>query len=201
VRKSGAQVGGQDLRDVVDNTLRHGQRAIPDVKREQEFALGVHGGPDPMRGTLQALDGVGRADFPVLDRAEQGKQLIELDLSDPYAMQEVLREGVQLLRRLHEPLQDRLRVHLEDPRRAPDTHAFGQARDDAHDALDGSALAMKERAKGLKKIAATGDTQQLSPGTTIGMAIGAQIPPGDPAPIGTVWVGAKMLRGYPPECH
>ena len=125
MRKSGAQSGADDLRDVVDKALRHGQCAIPDVKREQEFALGVHGDPDPLRQTLQALDGVGLADLTVLDRAEQGKQLIELYLSDPYAMQEVLREGSQLIRRLHEPLQDRIRVNLEYPRRAPDPQAFG----------------------------------------------------------------------------
>src|SRR5947207_1295706 len=29
--------GGHDLRDVVDQALRHRQRALPDVKREQEF--------------------------------------------------------------------------------------------------------------------------------------------------------------------
>ena len=53
---------------------------------------------------------------------------------------------------------------------------------------------MKDRPKGLEKIAATGDTQQLSPGTTIGMAIGAEIPPGDPALIRTVRPCTCTLR-------
>jgi hypothetical protein len=38
-------------------------------------------------------------------------------------------------------------------------------------------------------------TQQLPPGTAIGMAIGAEIPPAHPATIGTVWVRAEMVPG------
>ena len=65
---------------------------------------------------------------------------------------------------------------------------------------------MKNRAEGLEKRAATGDTQQLPPGTTIGMAIGAEIAPADPAAIGTVWVRAEMgggvdLASSPPRGH
>src|SRR5215470_16603462 len=54
---------------------------------------------------------------------------------------------------------------------------------------------MEERAEGLEKIVTTDDTQQLPPGATIGMAIGAEIAPADPAPIHTVWIGAEMVRG------
>ena len=54
---------------------------------------------------------------------------------------------------------------------------------------------MKERAEGLEKIATTGDTQQLPPGTATGMAVGAEIAPARPAPIGTVRIGAEMVRG------
>src|SRR5882724_11124786 len=43
--KQRSAVGGQHLRDVVNKALRHGQCAIPYVKREQEFALRVHGDP------------------------------------------------------------------------------------------------------------------------------------------------------------
>jgi hypothetical protein len=42
---------------------------------------------------------------------------------------------------------------------------------------------------------ATHDTQQLPPGATIGMAIGTEIAPADPAPLRTVWIGAEMVRG------
>jgi hypothetical protein len=43
-----------------------------------------------------------------------------LHLLDPYVVQDVLREGPQLLRGLHQPLQHRIGVDLEHPRRAPD---------------------------------------------------------------------------------
>ena len=77
-------VGRQHLRDVVDHALRHGQCTMPDVERQQEFALGVHGDPDPLGRTLQACDGVGRADRAILHRAEQGKEFVQLHLPDPY---------------------------------------------------------------------------------------------------------------------
>src|SRR5262249_31771229 len=50
-------------------------------------------------------------------------------------------------------------------------------------------------AQGLQEVATTDDAQQLSPGPAIGMAIGAEIPPTRPAPIGTVRIGAEMVRG------
>src|SRR5262249_29791385 len=64
-----------------------------------------------------------------------------------------------------------------------------------HDELDGDALAMEEGADGLEKIATTDHTQQLPPGTAIGMAIGAEIAPSHPTPICTVGVGAEMGGG------
>ena len=166
-----------------------------DVDRQQHLALGVHRDPHPLGRPLQALDGLGRADLPVLDRTEQGKELIELHLPDPHVVQDVSGKGPQLLRRFDQPLQHGIRVHLEHPRRAPDAQAFGQARDDAHDELDSGALAVKDRAEGLEKIATTDHTQQLPPGTATGMAIGAEIAPAHPAPIGTVRVRAEMRRG------
>src|SRR5215217_3607280 len=54
---------------------------------------------------------------------------------------------------------------------------------------------MEEGAEGLEKIVTTDHTQQLPPGTAIGMAIGAEIPPAHPAAIGTVRVRAEMVPG------
>jgi hypothetical protein len=179
----------------MNHTLGHRQGAIPDVERQQQFTLGIHRYPDPLGRPLQTLDGLGLAHLTVLDRAEQRKQLIELHLPDLYVMQEVLGEGAQLLRCLNEPLQHGIGVHLEHPCRASDAQPFGQTGDDAYDEIDGCALAVKERTKSLEKVATTDHTQQLLPGPTIGMAIGAEIAPSHPAPIETIRVRAAMDGG------
>ena len=54
---------------------------------------------------------------------------------------------------------------------------------------------MKDRAKGLEKIATADHTQELPPGTATRMAIGAEIPPSHSAAIGTVRVRAEMVGG------
>ena len=72
---------------------------------------------------------------------------------------------------------------------------MAKLRKDAHDELDRGALAMEEGAEGLEKRAAAGNAQQLPPGTATRMAIGAQITPADPAPAGTVRIGAEMACG------
>src|SRR5262245_51677188 len=59
---------------------------------------------------------------------------------------------------LHQPTEDRIGIDLEHPRCATNAQAFGQTRDNAHDELDGSALAMKDRTMGLIKIALARDT-------------------------------------------
>jgi len=156
---------------------------------------GVHRHPDPLGRPLQPLDRLGLTNRAVLERTEQRKHLIELHLLDPHVMQEVLRKGPQLLRRFHQPLQHGVRVHLEHPRGTTDAQTLSQAANHVHDELDGCVLAMQERAERLEKIATTDTTQQLSPGTTTGMAIGPDIAPADPAPIGTIWVGAEMPGG------
>ena len=86
---------------------------------------------------------------------------------DAYVVQEVLREGLQLRRCLHEPLQHYIGIDFEYSRRAPDAQALSQARNHTHDQFDRGALAMQEGPEDLQKVAATGDTQQLSPGTRI----------------------------------
>src|SRR5207344_3145088 len=94
----------------------------------------------------------------------------------------------------------------EHPRRPPDAHAFGQARDDTHDELDRGALTVQERAESLQEIATTDHTQQLPPGTATGMAVGAEMAPAHPAARGTIWVGAEVRGGIhlvaaPPRRH
>jgi hypothetical protein len=56
-------------------------------------------------------------------------------------------------------------------------------------------LAVKDGAKRLQKIAATHDAEQLAPAPPIGMAVGAQVAPAHPAPVGTGRVGAELGGG------
>jgi hypothetical protein len=67
--------------------------------------------------------GVSRADLPVLDRAEQGEEFVELDLGDAHVVQDILGKGLEMLRGLHQPLQHRVRVDLEHPRHGTDAQA------------------------------------------------------------------------------
>src|SRR4029453_2319094 len=76
-----------------------------------------------------------------------------------------------------QPLQHRICIDLEHPRRAPDAQSLSQARQDTHDKLDRLPLAMEQGPKGLEKITTADHTQQLPPGTATRIAIGAEIPP------------------------
>src|SRR5262245_60219895 len=164
----------------MDKALSHGQRTIANVYHQQHLALRVHRSPDPLRRPLQARDGFSLTDRAVLDRAEQRKQLIELDLLDTHIVQGVSGKCLELICRFDEPLQDCIGIDLEHPRGAPDTQALGQAHEDAHDELDRGALTMKDRAESLEKVAATDDAEQLAPASPIGMAVGAEIAPSRP---------------------
>jgi hypothetical protein len=82
---------------VVDHTLGHRQGAIVDVNHQQQLALGIHGRPHPGGRTIQALDGLSRADRPSLDRAEQGKEFVQLDLPHAHVVQDVTGKRPELL--------------------------------------------------------------------------------------------------------
>src|SRR3989442_11778086 len=51
--------------------------------------------------------------------ALSGKQFIELDLPGAHVVPDVSRKGLELLRRVDQPLQHRIRIDPEHPRRAP----------------------------------------------------------------------------------
>jgi hypothetical protein len=55
------------------NALGHGQRTVSDVDGQEQPGHRVDGHPDPVGGA---------ADFPVLDRTEQGVEFIQLDLGN-----------------------------------------------------------------------------------------------------------------------
>ena len=76
------------------------------------------------------LDRFGFADVAAFHRTEHGVELVELHLAKLEITQEISGKRLQLLCGLHQPLQDGIGIDLEDPRRAPNAQAFGQARDE-----------------------------------------------------------------------
>jgi hypothetical protein len=54
-----------------------------------------------VRRARQAFESLGLADLTVLDRTEEGIEFIELHLRDAHVVQKMLREGLELGRRLY----------------------------------------------------------------------------------------------------
>jgi hypothetical protein len=75
-------IGRQHLRDVVDEALRHGLGPLADVDGHQQLGHRIDRHPHPVRGTGQALDGLGLRELALLDGTEDGIPLIELQLLD-----------------------------------------------------------------------------------------------------------------------
>src|SRR4029453_2165763 len=86
-------------------------------------------------------------------------------------------------------------VHLEHPDRPPEAYALGQAREDADHPLCRHALAMSDRPVGLDPVASTRAALQLTPGTTVGMAMGTPSAQAPPAPILPGGMGTDVQRG------
>jgi hypothetical protein len=66
---------------LVEDALRHGQGPLTEVDGQEEFTLGLHGDPDPMRGARQALDRLILADFALFESTEHGIEFVELHLA------------------------------------------------------------------------------------------------------------------------
>src|SRR5215470_985888 len=148
-----------------------------------------------MRGAGQALDRLLLAHCALLERAEHGIEFIELHLREVQVVQKVLRQGPELLRRLQQPLQHRVRIDLEHSRGAADAQALSEAADDVHDEVDRDALAMEQGAVMLGKVPFAGRTVELTPLTPAGMAVGAQVAQPQPAAVVTVRMRTKVPRG------
>ena len=96
-------------------------------------------------------------------------------------------------------LSDHVQAVMQWESRAPDTQAFGQAREHAHDEFDEGTLPMKDRAEGLQKIAVTGDTQQLPP---LGWPLARRFPQPTspwhrPSGLGQKWLEMSTWRRRP----
>src|SRR5882724_424262 len=83
--------------DLMDHALCHRQRAIADVNGQQQFGDRVDRTPDPVRGTLKMLDGLGVTDLPHLDPAEHNKEFIQLHLADLHMVQDIQRKSLELV--------------------------------------------------------------------------------------------------------
>src|SRR5262249_6424783 len=124
-----------------------------------------------------------------------GIEFIELHLREVHVVQEELRKGPQLLRRLHEPVQHRVRSDLEDPCGAANAQARSEAADHVHDEVDRDALAVDTVAMRLQKVAIAAGAVPLPPGATTGMAMGPEVAQAEPAAIATVGSRTELLGG------
>ena len=68
----------------------------------------------------------GLADLPGLDRTEQGIELVQLHLGDADVVQEMLREGLEVVGGFDQPCQHRVGVDLEHARHGTDAQPFRQ---------------------------------------------------------------------------
>src|SRR5262249_43986020 len=131
--------------------------------------------------------------LPGLDGTEDGIQLIELQLLDVDLAEEIRGEGLELLSRFHQPVQDGIGGDLKDPRGGAKAKALSQACQDADDQFHLHLLAMKNRAVVLREIPLARSALELAPLAAIRMAIGTEVAPPQPTAIATARVGAKML--------
>src|SRR5881397_513818 len=64
----------------MQDALGHGQRAGAHIDHQQQLALRVHGRPHPIGRALQTRDGLILTEIAVLELAQDGVQLVELQL-------------------------------------------------------------------------------------------------------------------------
>src|SRR5262245_57986865 len=117
------------------------------------------------------------------------------DRCSDYCTRHLLPALKKITTTLTAPLRACVWSDLKDPRGGADAQAFGQARQHAHDEFHGDLLAMENRAVMLREIPLACGALELTPGTAIGMTVGAQIAPPAPAAIPTARVGTEVLGG------
>ena len=185
----------QALDDLMHHALGHLQSPGAHINHQPQLAVGVHGRPDPVRRALQALDRLVVVDLTGFAVAQQRVQLIKLSLLDVHVAEEIVRKGMQRLRRFHQPLEHRMRIALEDSGGGPNAQSLRQARQHTHDQLHRRLLAMKNGAVMLRKKAVAAKTVELPPGAATGMTIGPQVVQPQPAAIVTIGGGTEVHGG------
>jgi len=97
--------------------------------------------------------------------------------------------------RFNQPLQHRVRVHLEHPATARIAEPFGQRAHGPYQQPGRHVLAIQRRAMGIQEKSATGGAVQLPLGPATRMTVGAEIAEPHPATIVTVWMVVEVGRG------
>src|SRR5215813_6565298 len=134
-------------------------------------------------------------DLALFDRTEQGEQLVQLHLLYIEVMQDMAREGFEVIGGLHQPAQYRGGIGLKHPGHGAAPEALGQSRNGPHELVRLHLLAVQWRAMGLQEMPLATETHQLAPASAARMAIGADIPPAHPAMVRTGGMGAEVARG------
>ena len=98
-----------------------------------------------------------------------------------------------MLGRFHRPGQHGIWDDFEAPRRGADTQTLGKTGQDPHDQLDLRLFTVQEHATGLQKVATARRIVELTPGSTTGMTVSAQIAKPQPTPEVTARMRTKVL--------
>jgi hypothetical protein len=109
--------------DAIEQVFREERQRYDGMQRAREAELGR---------ARQTLDRLGLGDLTVFDRAEYGEQLVHLYLLDVHIMQVIAREGLEVFGRFNQPVQDGVRINLENPGDSADAEPFSQSRNGPH---------------------------------------------------------------------
>ena len=120
---------------LMDEALRHGERALPHVARQPPLALRSDGRPPPLGRAGEPLAGRVLAAVALVYSPQHRLQLVELPLTHVDLTQEGARKGLERLRRFHQPPKHGGGGHLADPRRSPHPEPLRPARQHVDAAL------------------------------------------------------------------
>src|SRR5262245_18057929 len=118
---------------------------------QQQLAHRINYRPHPGTSRLKEPERLFFTDLALSDATQYGIQLIELELCDVHVTQERACKSLELLSRLHQPLQHGVGIDLEDPCGGTDAQSFSQTGQDTHDQLHRQTRAMKNRAMRLNQ--------------------------------------------------
>jgi hypothetical protein len=173
VSNRGATARRQDLGDLMDQTVGYGQRALSHIHAQDTRANGGHRHPYPVRRARRALHSLGLGDVTVLDGPEPSAALVHLHLFDGDLTQVIAGERFDVLGRLDEPGQDRVRVGCKDSGDGTDAETRSESRDGPYPLVGIDLLGVKRRAVCLQEVPTTAQAMELAPPSAMGMAGGA----------------------------